>query len=137
MAVRLMTIGEKLRSLRENRELSRKELADLIGKSESFITKLELGFLKSAKRDTLESLAKALHVTVDFFTEEKNMLPQDVIDTLPPEVVKGYLQKDFHPWVTVTQRVYDLGITLEEYNTMVDFLLELNKSKNKTKPNQK
>lgn len=65
--------GRKLRALRESKNLSQEELANLIGlKDRSSISKIEKG-LRGIDYDNLERLVVALGVNpLDFFTKEES-----------------------------------------------------------------
>jgi transcriptional regulator with XRE-family HTH domain len=60
--------GRKLRKIRRDRDMTQEQLAEAIGVTLDFISRMERG-LHAASFDTLEKLAKALEVEVsDFFT---------------------------------------------------------------------
>jgi transcriptional regulator with XRE-family HTH domain len=60
-----MVNGERLRRLREARQLSQGALGKLIDKEGQYISKLERGKLPGLTVDTLERLADALGCTTD------------------------------------------------------------------------
>lgn len=63
----MATTGEKLKKLREERDLSMQDLADKLGINKSTVFKWEHDMvpLRKASADNLEGLARALHVPVD------------------------------------------------------------------------
>lgn len=58
-----MTIGEKIRRIRKERNLTQKQLGDLCGMADSAIRRYEIG-KGNPKFETLERIAKALRVPV-------------------------------------------------------------------------
>ena len=59
-----MTFGETVKSLRESKNLTQKQLGEQIGISRPTITIWERGKVKPKKPETIEKLANALGVTV-------------------------------------------------------------------------
>ncbi len=56
------TLGKRIRQLREQRGLSRQELAEATGLSAVYLKKLEAGDRESPSLPALEKIARALHV---------------------------------------------------------------------------
>lgn len=59
-----MTVGENIRRIRQERNLTQKQLGELVGTSEAYIRAYESG-RRNPKPKSLESLAKALSVNVE------------------------------------------------------------------------
>ena len=59
-----MTVGENIRRIRQERNLTQKQLGELVGASEAYIRTYESG-RQNPKPKSLESLAKALSVNVE------------------------------------------------------------------------
>lgn len=59
-----MTVGENIRRIRQERNLTQKQLGELVGASEAYIRAYESG-RRNPKPKSLESLAKALSVNVE------------------------------------------------------------------------
>jgi transcriptional regulator with XRE-family HTH domain len=59
-----LTFGEKIRKLRDDLDLSLRQVANKIGVSAAFLSDVELG-RRFPSADKLELLAKELHVSVD------------------------------------------------------------------------
>lgn len=59
-----MTIGENIRRIRQERNLTQKQLGELVGASEAYIRAYESG-RRNPKPNSLEALAKALSVNVE------------------------------------------------------------------------
>jgi len=68
-----MNLGERLRLMRESKNVSIYKLSQESGVSENHIRSLERG-IKSAKVETLEMLIKALNITMsEFFNEDDSV----------------------------------------------------------------
>lgn len=67
-----MTIGEKLYDMRHDRNLTRRQLAEMAGVSPSAIEAAEKGW-RNAGPKTYEAIAKALGVTID------ELIPADIL----------------------------------------------------------
>ncbi|MDY5099736.1 helix-turn-helix transcriptional regulator [Clostridium sp.] len=76
--------GENLRRIREEKRLSRRELSELSGISQSYIVKIEEG-TKNPTLEVLISLANALNVKVEYLTEDEN---SDEVKTFGTELDK-------------------------------------------------
>jgi len=74
MATRL---GEKLRELRKERQLTLEKLAELAGLSKSYLWELENRESQRPSAEKLTSLADVLGVTAAYFFEEDVRAPQE------------------------------------------------------------
>ena len=64
-------IGDKIREIREAKELGLNETAELAGMTGGYLSSIETNNKKNPSQDKLESIAKVLNVTVaDFYKEE-------------------------------------------------------------------
>ena len=61
-----MTVGERIKRLRENKEVSQSELAEKIGTTKQNIYKYENGIVTNIPSDNIEAIAKVLHTTPAF-----------------------------------------------------------------------
>lgn len=62
--IKTMTLGQKIRELRENAGLKQRELANQLGIGEGFLSKVE-NDQKSLKRDDLSKLSKLFKAPID------------------------------------------------------------------------
>lgn len=70
-----MSFSNKLKNLREEKNLTQKELADLAGVSLKTISRYELGISKPRYRKTYDLLAKALATSHDYLvTDEEDFI---------------------------------------------------------------
>jgi transcriptional regulator with XRE-family HTH domain len=67
-----MTVGEKIKKLREEKNISMRKLAEELGVSHAHISKVEKGEVGTSV-DFLKSLANFFHIHISyFFIEEQN-----------------------------------------------------------------
>lgn len=104
-----MKVGEKIKRLREEQELTQKELAEKVGLSYSVMNRIELG-TRPIRDEELKKIAEVLGTTTDYLLgtsniknpysrdttsnkiEEQNQLP-DSFDT-PEEAVRFLLEQN-------------------------------------------
>lgn len=65
-----MTLGERLKNLRDNMELEQKEVADKIGVKNNTLSQYENG-KREPDYDTLQKLASLYNVTIDYLITGK------------------------------------------------------------------
>ncbi len=70
-------LGEQIRTLREERALSREQLAEMTGLSAVYIKKLEAGERKSPSFPTLERISRALGVRLVVKLVKRRKRPQE------------------------------------------------------------
>ena len=68
-----MTTGERIRSIRQSRGLTQKQLGELSGIAEPTIRRYELGKL-NPKYETLKKIASALDVTAPFLIDGRHRM---------------------------------------------------------------
>ncbi|MER1275528.1 helix-turn-helix transcriptional regulator [Bacillus velezensis] len=66
-----MTLGEKIKKLRKERNMSQGDLADCLETHQTAVSQFELN-KKKPSRDTLVKLSKVFEVSVDYFIDEEN-----------------------------------------------------------------
>ena len=82
-----MALGQRLRELRKTRNLSQKQLADLVGINFTYLSKIEnerLDFAQFPSKDLIRRLAKALDADED----ELLILAQKVPETIRRRVLE-------------------------------------------------
>jgi transcriptional regulator with XRE-family HTH domain len=78
-----MTFGERVRDLRKAKDLSQRELAEIIGVNFTYLSKIENGKLDFASfpsEDTIRKLAKALDADEDELLLMAKKIPPDIRD---------------------------------------------------------
>ncbi|MGN1382108.1 MAG: LexA family protein [Eubacterium sp.] len=73
-----MTVGERIKSLREQQGMTLEELGNKVGVGKSTVRKWENGMIENMRRDKIAKLAKALGVTPLYLMGWDNSLPQNV-----------------------------------------------------------
>ncbi len=94
-----MNFGERVRELRKGKNLSQRELADQIGVSFTYLSKIENGKLDFASfpsEDTIRKLADALDAEVDELLLMAKKIPQDIRDRVieKPDAFRKLAQLD-------------------------------------------
>lgn len=117
-------LGTKLRNLRKIRDLTADELSKLSGVSRSYILLIETGKRKEVSNKVLSKLAKALRVDVNYFKIDDASLPTEVLPDMPPEVMEMILSADSMPYLKLTQKAKESGISPETLNKVLDILID-------------
>lgn len=124
-------IGDKLRSLREDRGMSTTELARLSGLSQSFISDIENKRRTSPRQQTIEKLAKALRVSPNYFFDESLVTPLDVFKEanrqVSDEIKEFILDQENMPYMKFSKKVKEKGYTpeqLEQFEKFLDTLIK-------------
>ena len=87
-----MTIGERIKYLRESRDMTLEQLGDLVGVGKSTVRKWETGGIANMRRDKIEKLANAFHVSPLYIlgieADEPapfpdNIIPMPAMNTVP------------------------------------------------------
>lgn len=74
--------GEYLRKLRKSRGLSQRDLADKIGVSYTYISKIENSTLKPPSNKTIGKMAEALDADAEDLLFNARKIPDDIFDIL-------------------------------------------------------
>jgi len=117
-------LGEKLRNMRKIRDLTAEELSKLSGVSRSYILLIETGKRKEVSNKVLNKLAKALRVDVNYFKIDDASLPTEVLPDMPPEIMEMILSADSMPYLKLTQKAKENGISPETLNKVLDILID-------------
>lgn len=106
-----MTIAEKLRKLRKLRKLTTSELANISGVHQTTISAIENKRHMSPGIETIERLAEALRVSPLYFFDQKIKTPFDIVEDLPSEIAEFLLREESLPYLRLSQKAYENGIT--------------------------
>jgi len=88
----MMNWGIHVKKLRKDQRLTQWELASKSGLTRSHICAIEMGRVKSVKRETLAKLARGLGISLDYLTKEVYGLPSESLSTETPEQVLEHLK---------------------------------------------
>ena len=83
-----MTFGQRLRELRNHKGLTQHELADSVGISFTYVSKLETGALPPPRERTIVALANALDGELDELFGLAKKLPSRLLGQMNPEVAR-------------------------------------------------
>ncbi len=116
MTNHMKTLGERIRELREQQDLSGRELAKKIGVSAPFLSDVELG-RRHPSDDVLKSIASVLETTVDELNKFDTRAPvQELKRMAASDPAMGF----------ALRRVVDQGITSDE---LLEFLKKHGRNK--------
>lgn len=126
-----MNFGEKVKSLRKGRDMSAVELAKLSGLSQPFISDVESGRRANPTADTLEKLSKALRVAPSYFIDQDIVTPLDIMPDMPEDVKDFLLSEANMPYLKLSRKAKEKGITPEMLGGLLDTLISAMDSRNK------
>ena len=109
-----MTLGEKVRYIREKNQLTSEEFARIIGVSQSFISKVETE-QKLPGRKTIQSICEKFTVPSAFFFNSAVKTPEEVA---PNKEMAEELAK-YVPFLKVIDEAIDHKFTPEEIMQMI------------------
>ena len=102
------TLGDRIRELRNGRDLSLRELAKIVGVSAPFLTDVEQGRRFPAD-DTLEKLARALRTTVaDLKTHDTRPPAKEISELSDQDIQYAFAFR------RVVKHVMETGLSPEE-----------------------
>ena len=88
-----MSLGERIKALREKRGMNQKQLAEASRITQATISRIEKGKVNQLKSEALKRLADALGSTVDYLVNRTDQLtPEDVMkaDDKAKYLFRGY-----------------------------------------------
>lgn len=121
----MATIGERIRRLREEKEMTLLELEKLSGIRAGTVSDIERNRIKSPAFDTVISLSNALGVSPVYFCDKKNInLEEDekALSVLSGDIKKSLLEDDFLPYLVMIQKAYKKGIPSKFIKTVIEAL---------------
>lgn len=127
-----MNFGEKVKSLRKNRDMSAVELSKLSGLSQPFISDMEAGRRANPTADTLEKLSKALRVAPSYFIDQDIVTPLDIMPDMPADVRDFLLSESNMPYMKLSQKAKKQGITPKMLEELLDSLISIMESRTKS-----
>ena len=109
-------VGERVRFLRENRNLSLRELGSALDMDYSYLGKIERGFIPSTK--TLNKIANFFDVELSYILGEKMNIP----DELKPHI------KEWYTFIEESERE---GYTPEKIRGILEFVKRMKEEQEK------
>jgi PAS domain S-box-containing protein len=83
-----MTFGQRLRELRKAKELTQRDLADRVGLSFTYLSKIENGAMPPPRGKTITDLANALETDADELFGLAKKVPSQFLEHINPDVIK-------------------------------------------------
>lgn len=93
-----MTIGEKIRLVRKERNMTQEELGISIGMQKAAINKYETGIVVNLKRDVIAKLAKVLDVNPVWLIDESVGWPPAPLTNTEDEIKLVEAWREAEPW---------------------------------------
>jgi PAS domain S-box-containing protein len=84
----VMTFGQRLRELRKAKGLTQRDLADRVGLSFTYLSKIENGAMQPPRGKTITDLANALDADPDELFGLAKKVPSQFLEHINPEVIK-------------------------------------------------
>ena len=88
-----MSLGEKVKELREKKGMNQKELSKASAITQATISRIEKGKVNQLKSEALKRLADALGSTIDYLVDKTDKLtPNDILqsDDTAKHLFRGY-----------------------------------------------
>lgn len=117
-----MDFGSKLKSMRTLRNMTIDDLSKATGLSANYIKAIESSEQRNIPRKTIDKLAKALRVRPEYFLIDDARLPMDIFD-LPPEISEMLLSAESMPFLQLTKKAIDEGITPEQFKAIINIFI--------------
>jgi transcriptional regulator with XRE-family HTH domain len=122
-----VTLGEKIKFLRERRGYSLSKLEKLSGVSDSYISDIETGKTgDDIKLDKIKKLAKALGADVDFLVKEHfvsfDELAQAHDMKLPDGVQSLIISEEEYPYLKLAKSLKEQKIPIEHIEAAINFI---------------
>jgi PAS domain S-box-containing protein len=91
-----LTFGERLRDLRKHKGLTQNQLADKVGVSFTYISKLETGALPPPRERTIVALARVLDTEPDELFGLAEKIPRDLLRKVDAQTIRMLRSLDDH-----------------------------------------
>lgn len=114
-------MGQKIRALREERELSLRDAGTQLDMDYSYLGRIERGFIPSMK--VIQSIANFYEVDISVLIGSEMEIP---------ELLKPHIQK----WYSVIKESEDRGYTPEDISKILDTLDAIKGNNMKNEPNE-
>ena len=110
-----MTFGQRLRELRKAKGLTQRELADRVGLSFTYLSKIENGAMQPPRGKAITDLANALDADPDELFGLAKKVPSQFLEHINPEVIKliRALQDRNEQPISALMRLYQRVAELE------------------------
>lgn len=98
-------IGERVKELRQQKNMSLSELAEKAGVAKSYLSSIERNIQTNPSIQFLEKIARVLNVTTDYFLQDSKITKDD----LDPE------------WLGIVEEAMKSGISKEQFREFIEF----------------
>ncbi|WP_284139251.1 MULTISPECIES: helix-turn-helix domain-containing protein [unclassified Virgibacillus] len=108
-------IGEKIKQLRTEKNLSISELAERANVAKSYLSSIERNLQRNPSIHFMEKISSVLGVTVNELLDDNHDSQEEVLD---------------HEWLQIVKEAMDSGITKEQFKEFLEFSKWKNKQEN-------
>lgn len=108
-----MSLGKRIRTVREARGKSQSYVAEATGLSQAYISSLESGSKINPTQKTLTDIARSLEVEPELLTDDGAAFPQELID-LPLDIVAWLSDKKNIDYIIQVKDAQEKGFEPEE-----------------------
>lgn len=122
-------LGDKLKHMRTTRGYSMSKLAELAGVSQATVSMIESGKNTNVTKETLEKLATALKVSVDYFLDEGARTVIEMMgDKLPADMIEFVLAEDSMPYLILAKEAWQATeMTESAFRVVLELLQKVQK----------
>lgn len=122
-----LTLGERIRNLRHERDMTLPEVARLTGLMAATLSDIERSRIVSPSVFTVQKIARALNVDLSFLLEgeanfSEQIDPRKILPLLKNEYLQLLQDEKFQGYFAVAQRAYTSGIDPDLLDKMVDVI---------------
>lgn|GEM_PF-1915641 len=118
-----MTLGEKIKHMRNIRGMTVVELGEKVGLSGSMISRLENNDIKKPTMESVVAIAHALDVAVEYFLYDEARTPLQILgSTMPPDLVDFVMLEKSMPYVRLAKEACEKGVPEEALRSLISAL---------------
>lgn len=114
-------LGYKLKHFRDSLGLSLPEVETLTGVKRGHLSDIE-NDKRNPRPDTVKKICNGLKIHEGYFYLDEAALPTDVLPEMPLETQKFIMSGDNIPWLALSQKAKEKGISLEVIEKIIEAL---------------
>lgn len=123
-----MSLGHKVKTIRESRGKSQTELAEAAGVEQSYISAIENEKKDNVSNAVLKKMATFLNVPYEVLAFDDAALPQDILD-MPLEMAAWAAKKKNNDYIALVKKAQEDGFGADEMEEFYKFFRAAKKGK--------
>jgi transcriptional regulator with XRE-family HTH domain len=128
----IVNIGHRLKKLREERNMTTRELADALGVKQPFISRIENchknGYIP--EHGTLNKFAEFFHVPVTFFTEDRDVESLHFLSKVADQELKEFMAKEENVgYIVKAKQFKELNLSEDDIDLMLNLIKQVKQIK--------